>query len=222
MAKPRFNELKNEGNDNISREKALDSVSAVNSPNKRSRKLYPWRSDLQKKRIEKARESRSRNREIAMKQTKRVLSIWKKKKKKTKKHEVVVEETTPRNYGNLRPKEKENTNLSFQEERQPMADSHKPDDINHREMHCPLLPHDGIVNGKQEQDLRIDTSNLGTHLMCYPIDDPEMNISDMKISAMYSKPLNIDYGTDCDHAFQITEVCSPIMTDQRQDQHFFV
>lgn len=198
-------ELKEETSDEL--------IPAVDLLPWKQRKSYPWRSDLQKKKIEKARENRSQSKGAALKQTKRVISIWKKKKRKIEPYQVVLEKKKDSSR-NLKTKEKENTDtFCGDDDRHEMVGKHRGLVHDRREIH--LEPYDEMLAN----------SHTITQLRCSQNDDPEMNTATELNTAtkhtMYTKTPIIDFRRECGAFEGMTGVCShhPV-TEQREDEDF--
>jgi hypothetical protein len=181
----------------------------VDLPPWKRRKSYPWRSDLQKKKLEKARENRSQSKAVALKQTKRVISIWKKKKRKIEPYQqVVLEEKKKDSFRNLKTNENENKDTFCRDDRHEVVGKHRGIGDNRRDIQ--LEPHDEIL----------DNSHSKAHLRSSQNDDPEMNAATKPI--MYTtKTPSVDFGRECGAFVRIVGVCShqPV-TEQREEEDF--
>jgi hypothetical protein len=187
--------------DELEDEISGDLIQEKDSPSWKHRKKYPWRSDLQKKRLEKARENRSRSKEVALKQTKRVISIWKKKKRKSDSYQIVEENMTysPKN---LKSKERKYAEkFCGDDERHEMAESHRDVD-NQREIHA--KQHDKILNNSHARNNHI-TSSRDNHM------------ENATIPKQSPKTSSTFYERECDALDGVTGVCPHTETEQRED-----
>jgi len=126
IVKPKLNKKNENPNSSPSSGETVDATPAVVLKSRKGRKLYPWTSDLQKKKIEKARESRSQDKEKSIKKTKRIVTIF--KKKKNDPFKVVVEEHTTHSPRTIRNMER-NANESCQEDRHETVENQRHDDM---------------------------------------------------------------------------------------------
>lgn len=190
-------------------ETSNELIPAVDLPPWKRRKSYPWRSDLQKKKTEKARENRSQSKGFALKQTKRVIAIWKKKQRKTEPYQKVgLEEKKKDSPRNLKTKENEKTDtFCGDDDRHEVVGNHRAPGENQRDIQ--LEPYDEIV----------DNPHFRAHLRSSQNDDPEMTTATKH--TMYTKTTSADFGRECGAFVGIVGVCShhPV-TEQREDEGF--
>lgn len=199
--RPYWHNLVHENNMN---ETSGDFFPATDSPRGKRRKFYPWRSDLQKKKNEKAQANRSQSIEVGRKQTKRVISIWKKKKIKP----VEVD-------GDLiySPRRKEITDkVSEDDDRHEIVESRKWQD-NRREMNS--APYEEKLDNIKKGHGHAQNRNSRINLRSSRNNDPEMNTS------MFDKTSN----TGCGRKYRflqedILDVCTPLEIEQREDVDF--
>jgi len=173
---PKFNKESKE-------ETSRDFIPAVDLSSGKRRKFYPWRSDLQKKKTEKARENRSQSKDVAFKQ---IISIW--KKRKTEPYQIILQENVIYSSQNSKMKEKEKTDKFCKDDRHEMVENHRCHIDNHREID--LKPYDEVLD-----DFPTHDSYSRTHLRKSRDDDPEMNTSPKH--SIHNKTSTIDYEREC-------------------------
>lgn len=172
----------------------VPEIFAPNSEEKLNDEQNSWRSDLQKKKIEKAREDRSQSKKIAVKQTKSVVAPWQ------------TGQAATDDSRNSKTAAEENLNESGGDDRHEMADNSRGGVDNEREFNFKY--DDGIV----------DNSNSWVNSRSLSVDDPEMSVSPRQF---VHKMSNFGLGRECDLFDGISDTCSNLsVSEQREEEDF--
>lgn len=168
-------------------------IPAADLSTDRRQRSHPWRSDLQKKKLEKARESRSQSKKVALKQTKRIISMLKKKRRKSGSYEVVLEENIVRKKG-----EREKSREYRQDDRHEVGDKYhtgnRDSDSQPSDEFVDSPPRARTVFREYRNRKKTDAHKNG---LCHEIS-------------------NVDFGKECGALEGMTSACSP-MIEQRED-----
>ena len=158
---------------------------------------YPWRSDLQKKKIEKAQDDRSQSKEIAVKETKRIIPILKKKKDETDSNEVLEGKLIDSSPKPKTTDEDENRDQPCGDDGLEMAGNGRYDVDDQR-----------LIESFDHRGRRINLTG-----------SPEINTSPNH--SVLKKISGIDFGRECGAFDGVTDACSPFTaTEQREDEDF--
>eukprot|EP00537_Pseudo-nitzschia_pungens_P008703 CAMPEP_0172361892 /NCGR_PEP_ID=MMETSP1060-20121228/5653_1 /TAXON_ID=37318 /ORGANISM="Pseudo-nitzschia pungens, Strain cf. cingulata" /LENGTH=1046 /DNA_ID=CAMNT_0013084285 /DNA_START=68 /DNA_END=3208 /DNA_ORIENTATION=+ len=156
-----------------------DPIPVVQSKSGKRRRLHPWKSDLQKKKLEKARKSRIQDQELSTKKLNRVITIF-----KMKKTNVVVEEHvihSPRSRRKMERKEDDSYHEDRQEEVENVRCEEDMGDDDLRDCEC------------------IGGPSFGDETSSYDIDIAELNSPTNQAKGAYVHVVDYEPGVGAQH-----------------------
>ena len=172
----------------------VPEIFTPNSEDKPKDEQSSWRSDLQKKKIEKAREDRSQSKKIAVKETKFLVAPWQ------------TGQTATDSSRNSKTVVEENLNESGGDDRHEIANDSRGGVDNEREFNFKY--DDGIV----------DNSTSWINSRSPSVGDPEMSVSPSKF---VHKMSNFGLGRECDVFDGISDACSHLSVSERREEEDF-